>query len=129
MKEGSQPVSFESADAECRWLREENARLRQLLTEHNIRIPPAELRASLASRLSKYCPLRIGKNEPARESRYFGASSAGERTSTRDDGKARMAARDIHRRSRRTGRQLTGVGRRTERKLIKKVFPVDRRGD
>ena len=48
MKEGAQPLPFESADAECTWLREENARLRQLLTEHNIQIPPAQL----ASRLS-----------------------------------------------------------------------------
>ena len=42
MKEGAQPVPFEPADAECRRLREENARLRKLLTEHNIPIPPAE---------------------------------------------------------------------------------------
>jgi superfamily II DNA or RNA helicase len=42
MKEGAQPVPFEPADAECRRLREENARLRKLLTEHNIQIPPAE---------------------------------------------------------------------------------------
>jgi len=42
MKEGAQPLPFESADAECTWLREENARLRQLLTEHNIQIPPAQ---------------------------------------------------------------------------------------
>jgi superfamily II DNA or RNA helicase len=42
MKESSQPVPFESADAEYRRLREENARLRQLLTEHNIQIPPAQ---------------------------------------------------------------------------------------
>jgi superfamily II DNA or RNA helicase len=40
IRKGSQPVSFESADAECSRLREENARLRQLLTEHNIPIPP-----------------------------------------------------------------------------------------
>lgn len=38
----SQPVSFESAEAECSRLREENARLRRLLSEHNILIPPAE---------------------------------------------------------------------------------------
>jgi hypothetical protein len=37
-----QPVSFESTEAEYRRLREENSRLRQLLTEHNIPIPPAE---------------------------------------------------------------------------------------
>ena len=42
MKEGAQPVPFEPVDAECRRLREENARLRKLLTEHNIQIPPAE---------------------------------------------------------------------------------------
>ena len=42
MKEGSQPVPSESTDAECTRLREENARLRQLLTEHNIQIAPAE---------------------------------------------------------------------------------------
>lgn len=46
MKEGSQPVRFDSADAECTRLREENARLRQLLTEHNIPIPPARTRES-----------------------------------------------------------------------------------
>jgi superfamily II DNA or RNA helicase len=40
IRKGSQPVSFESANAECSRLREENARLRQLLTEHNIPIPP-----------------------------------------------------------------------------------------
>ncbi len=40
MKEGLQPSSFESADAECKRLREENARLRQLLAEHHIPIPP-----------------------------------------------------------------------------------------
>ena len=38
----SQPVSFESAEAECSRLREENARLRRLLAEHNILIPPSE---------------------------------------------------------------------------------------
>jgi superfamily II DNA or RNA helicase len=42
ISKGSQPVLFESTDAECKRLREENARLRQLLTEHNIPIPPAE---------------------------------------------------------------------------------------
>ena len=42
MKEGAQPVPFESADAECTRLREENARLRKLLTKQNIQIPPAE---------------------------------------------------------------------------------------
>jgi hypothetical protein len=40
MKEDSQPVPFESPEAECRRLREENARLRQLLAEHHIPIPP-----------------------------------------------------------------------------------------
>src|SRR5690348_854265 len=38
----SQPLSFESTEAVCTRLREENARLRQLLTEHNIPIPPIE---------------------------------------------------------------------------------------
>src|SRR5262249_1811018 len=38
----SQPVSFKSAEAECSRLREENAHLRRLLTEHNILIPPVE---------------------------------------------------------------------------------------
>lgn len=38
----SQPVSSESAEADCKRLREENARLRRLLVEHNIPIPPAE---------------------------------------------------------------------------------------
>jgi hypothetical protein len=42
IKEGAQPVPFESADAECGRLREQNARLRKLPTEHNIQIPPAE---------------------------------------------------------------------------------------
>ena len=37
-----QPVSFEFAEAECSRLREENARLRRLLAENNILIPPAE---------------------------------------------------------------------------------------
>lgn len=41
-EEGSQPVRVESADAECRRLREENARLRQILTKHNISISPVE---------------------------------------------------------------------------------------
>ena len=39
---GSQPVSFWSTDGECRRLQEENARLRQLLMEYNIPIPPVE---------------------------------------------------------------------------------------
>jgi hypothetical protein len=38
----SQPVSLEPAEAECSRLREENARLRRLLAEHNILIPPSE---------------------------------------------------------------------------------------
>src|SRR5262249_13060581 len=38
----SQPVAFESAEAECSRLREENARLRRILAEHNIQIPPPE---------------------------------------------------------------------------------------
>lgn len=42
IRKGSQPVRFEFTDAECTRLREENARLRQLLTEHNIPIPPTE---------------------------------------------------------------------------------------
>jgi superfamily II DNA or RNA helicase len=42
LRKGSQPVPFESTDAECRRLREKNARLRQLLTEHNIPISPTE---------------------------------------------------------------------------------------
>lgn len=40
VKEDLQSVPFESADAERRRLREENARLRHLLAEHNIPIPP-----------------------------------------------------------------------------------------
>jgi superfamily II DNA or RNA helicase len=40
MKEGMQLVPFETADAECTRLREENVRLRQLLAEHHILIPP-----------------------------------------------------------------------------------------
>src|ERR1700739_3283232 len=40
MKEGLQPSPVESADAKCKRLREENARLRQLLAEHNTPIPP-----------------------------------------------------------------------------------------
>jgi superfamily II DNA or RNA helicase len=43
IRKGSEPVPFESTDAECMRLREENARLRQLLTEHNIPILPTEL--------------------------------------------------------------------------------------
>jgi superfamily II DNA or RNA helicase len=42
MKDGAQPVPIESADAECKQLREENARLRQLLAEHNIPMPPKQ---------------------------------------------------------------------------------------
>jgi len=42
IRKGPQPVPFESTDAECMWLREENARLRQLLTKHNISIPAIE---------------------------------------------------------------------------------------
>ena len=42
IRKGSQPVPIESTDAECMRLREENARLRQLLAEHNIPIPPTE---------------------------------------------------------------------------------------
>jgi len=42
MEEGSQPVPLESDDTECERLREENARLRQLLAEHNIPIPATE---------------------------------------------------------------------------------------
>jgi superfamily II DNA or RNA helicase len=42
IRKGSQPVPIESTDAECMRLREENVRLRQLLTEHNIPIPPTE---------------------------------------------------------------------------------------
>ncbi len=42
MKEGAQPVPSESADAECSRLREENARLRQVLTDRNIPIPTTE---------------------------------------------------------------------------------------
>jgi len=41
MKEDAQPVLSESADAECTWLKAENARLRQLLAKHNIQVPPA----------------------------------------------------------------------------------------
>jgi superfamily II DNA or RNA helicase len=40
MKEGTQLVPFETADAECTRLREGNVRLRQLLAEHHILIPP-----------------------------------------------------------------------------------------
>lgn len=42
IRNSSQPVPFESTDAECRRLQEENARLRRLLTEHNIPIPPTQ---------------------------------------------------------------------------------------
>jgi superfamily II DNA or RNA helicase len=38
-RKAPQPVSCESADAECKRLRDENARLRQLLLEHHIVIP------------------------------------------------------------------------------------------
>src|SRR5215470_11224452 len=38
----SQPVSFECTEAECSRLREENARLRRILAEHNILIPSAQ---------------------------------------------------------------------------------------
>jgi hypothetical protein len=41
-EEGSQPVPAESVDAECRRLREENARLRQILAKHNISISLVE---------------------------------------------------------------------------------------
>jgi hypothetical protein len=41
-EEGSQPVPGESVDAECRRLREENARLRQILAKHNISISLVE---------------------------------------------------------------------------------------
>ena len=38
----TEPVPSESTDAECRRLRQENARLRQLLTEHKIPLPQTE---------------------------------------------------------------------------------------
>jgi hypothetical protein len=41
IRKSSQPVPSESTDTECRRLRQENARLRKLLTEHNIPIPAA----------------------------------------------------------------------------------------
>ena len=41
-EEGSQPVPAESIDVECRRLREENARLRQILAKHNISFLPIE---------------------------------------------------------------------------------------
>ena len=41
-RESSQPVPFEVIDGECRRLREENARLRQLLAQHSIQVPPTE---------------------------------------------------------------------------------------
>lgn len=42
IRKASQPVPFESTDAECKRLREENAHLRQLLAQHNISVPPSE---------------------------------------------------------------------------------------
>ena len=70
MKEGLQSVPFEFAEAECRRLREENARLRRLLAEHNIPIPPNQ--PANQPPLNPYCPRRTGKNEPERESHCFG---------------------------------------------------------
>ena len=49
-----QPVPFESSDAECKRLREENARLRQLLLEHHIAI----------SAPAPESPAPAGKSEP-----------------------------------------------------------------
>ena len=42
IRKTSQSLSFESTEAECARLQEENARLRALLTEHNIPIPSTE---------------------------------------------------------------------------------------
>ena len=93
MKEGLQPFPVVSADAECRRLREENARLRQLLAEHNIPIP--SIQSTSTRPVKPVLSLGDRKNEPERESHCFGAFFAGERTFTRDDGRARIAGQEI----------------------------------
>ena len=86
-EEGSQPVPIEFTDAECRRLRKENARLRQILTKHNSRSHPGKLAADLPSKPPKYCLGRTGRNRRRRESRHFEGFSAGEKMSTRDGGR------------------------------------------
>src|SRR5215469_14914048 len=108
MTKQKQPVPVESADAECKRLREENARLRQLLVEHNIPIPPTE--PASAPAVKPVLPLEDRKERADRGSHSFGVFFAVERTSTRDDGRVTMAGRDIHRRPRRTGKRSTGAG-------------------
>ena len=66
IRKDSQPVPFESTDAECMRLREENARLRQLLTEHNIPIPPTEPAMQSWVKPVEVLPL-VGRQERARK--------------------------------------------------------------
>ncbi|HEY7305619.1 MAG TPA: DEAD/DEAH box helicase family protein [Bryobacteraceae bacterium] len=52
-EEGRPSVGYDSADAECERLREENARLRQLLLEHNITIPAPQAENAVTANKSE----------------------------------------------------------------------------
>ena len=119
IRKTSQSLSFESAEAECARLQEENARLRALLTEHNIPIPSTEPAVQPVPNPSKCCLRARDRNGPERESLSFEASFGGEKMSTRDDGKAQTDGRDIHRRRRKTGKRLTRASQKIGRKSIK----------
>jgi superfamily II DNA or RNA helicase len=56
IRRGSQAIPLEPGEAECRRLRAENARLRQLLTQHNIPIPATGPLARPCANLAEMLP-------------------------------------------------------------------------
>lgn len=117
------PVPSESTDAECRRLREENARLRQLLTEHKIPLPQTE--PAMPPRVEAFSA--DDRQEQARKRiALFRSLFRGREESTRDDGKAPTEGRDTHRRARGTGK--INSSKPEDRKKVdqrtRRFFPV-----
>ncbi len=92
---GSESLPFEPPEQENIRLRDENARLRRLLSVHSIPIPQlAPENPPPAETVETAAPL--DKEERARKRiGYFEASFAEERMSTRGDGRVMMTDTDI----------------------------------
>ncbi len=113
-----QPVPFESADAECKRLREENARLRQLLLERHITIPTPVPESPTPAAIANPSTTRPqSRRGVEKELPSSGACSEDEKMFTLDGLNTQMEDRDMPLRTSGTGRPSIRAGLRIARKL------------
>ena len=98
-------ASFGSVEAERTWLREENARLRRLLAEHNIPVPPSEVATQSDAKPIEVLSSEARAERARKRITLFRSLFRGREDVSHNDGRAQTGAQVTHRLPGKTGKR------------------------